>query len=359
MEHRQIVVAVHVVTDTLLGVAYLVIATLLVVLVRRIRELPFPRTFVAFATFIVTCALVHLAEVATWWSPTSLTVALLKIVCAIASVGTAIALVPLVPRAVSLARACAILRDELATRHRDLEALTREIVERRREAERASRAKSDMLELLSHELRTPATTMRLQLDRLKRGRSAPEVANEMVRAAARFVSVVETLVAHVGGLGVNTSTKPERVDVTAVCRALVDARRGDASRKGIALRFTSAADASVTGERPLIEVAIRHVLDNAIEHTPRGCVDVRVERRDGLVAVVIRDTGPGLPSSVREALFEPFVVGESLRHKHVAGLGLGLAVVRQAVQALNGEVTLDAAEGGGTRVTILLPRDGV
>lgn len=281
---------------------------------------------------------------------------MLKIICTVASVGTAVALVPLLPRAVSLARTRSLLQDELASRERDIEALTRDLVARRRDAERANRIKSDFLALVSHEVRTPVTAIRLQLERMRRGRDAIDVVTDMAAAAARLVDIVETLVTYADLRAARAVPDCQRVDVRAACAALVQARAHEASRKGIRLRLSDGSEpAALPLDRTLFDLALGHLIDNAIEHASAGTVDVGVGVREDRVAVVVRDAGPGLPSGIRDAVFAPFVHGEPLNEKHRAGLGLGLAIVREATQAMGAEIEVETSERG-TRIAILLPR---
>ncbi len=355
MDH-QTVVFVHMVADVILGLAYIAIASVLVALVRRVREIPFPGAFIAFAAFIVTCGLVHLGEAATHWSPLSWSVAVLKLLCAVASVGTAVALVPLLPRAVSLATTRALLQTELASREQSIESLTHELIERRREAERANRAKGDFLALITHEVRTPVTSIQLQLERLRRGRGVPEVLPDMSMATRRLVDIVETLITYADLRAARAVPRRERMDVRATCAALIEERQGEASRRLVELRFGSRSAGAETSVDPtLFELALRHLLDNAIEHSPRGVVELSLEARNDRIAVVVRDTGPGIPETIRDAMFEPFVHGEAINTKHAPGLGLGLTIVREAVQILEGTLEIETS-AAGTRVAIVLPR---
>lgn len=356
MDHST-VVFVHMVADVILGLAYIAIAIVLVALVRRVRAIPFSGAFVAFAVFIVTCGLVHLGEAATHWSPLSWSVAVLKLFCAVASVGTAVAMVPLLPRAVSLATTRALLQTELASRERSIEALTHELIARRRDAERANRAKGDFLALITHEVRTPVTSIQLQLERLRRGRNAAEVVPEMSMATRRLVDIVETLITYADLRAARAVARRDHVDLDAACVSLIEERQGEASRRSVELRFASRAQVAQTStDRALVELAIGHLLDNAIDHSGGGVVELFVEVRDHRIAVIVRDTGPGIPEAIRDAMFEPFVHGESIRTKHAAGLGLGLTIVREAVEILGGALEIETS-ATGTEVAIVLPRE--
>jgi two-component system, NtrC family, C4-dicarboxylate transport sensor histidine kinase DctB len=104
--------------------------------------------------------------------------------------------------------------------------------------------------------------------------------------------------------------------------------------------------------------AIRQVLVNllhnafdAVEEAPERRVRIATERPDGLVRLVVHDSGPGIPASVRERLFEPFVSSKG----PTRGTGLGLYISRRLAEEAGGTLDLQAADEGGTRVVLVLP----
>jgi signal transduction histidine kinase len=80
--------------------------------------------------------------------------------------------------------------------------------------------------------------------------------------------------------------------------------------------------------------------------TERGRIDVSVEKKNGTVNFAVRDTGPGMPPDERVRIFKPFEQLERLESKHLQGFGLGLALVKEMVAVLNGEIELLPARGG-------------
>jgi len=114
--------AVHALSDALIGLAYVAISLSLVYFVRRRRDVPFPSMFLAFGTFIVACGATHFMELWTLWHPTYWLSAGIKVVTAVASVTTALLLPPLIPRALALPSPGALERanEELSAAHREL-----------------------------------------------------------------------------------------------------------------------------------------------------------------------------------------------------------------------------------------------
>jgi signal transduction histidine kinase len=105
-----------------------------------------------------------------------------------------------------------------------------------------------------------------------------------------------------------------------------------------------------------VSQAVLNVLNNAVKYSEEvKRIEVRVERRDGQIAIEIADHGIGIPRSEHRRIFEKFYrVGDGLVH-HTKGSGLGLTLSRHIVEAHRGRIVVDSAPGRGSRFTILLP----
>jgi two-component system, OmpR family, sensor kinase len=95
-------------------------------------------------------------------------------------------------------------------------------------------------------------------------------------------------------------------------------------------------------------------VQNAANHTERGSIEVSATARDGSIQVEVADTGPGIAPEERARVFDRFYRGGG---RSSEGFGLGLAIVRQAVRAMNGVVEIESAPGVGTRARVTLPRE--
>jgi signal transduction histidine kinase len=113
------------------------------------------------------------------------------------------------------------------------------------------------------------------------------------------------------------------------------------------------AGVAMTGDTTKLTWALSNLVTNALRYTPRGgriTIDVTVE--DDLVRIVVADTGPGIPPGQRERVFERFTQGQD---GTTGAAGLGLAIVRDIVQAHGGRVHVDSEVGHGSRFTVVLP----
>ena len=367
------VVTLHYAADYVLGGVYLTLAAALVYLVSRARAaVPAPALYVAAAAFSIACGLTHLIAPATRWSPTSWAGAGVKVACAIASLTTIALFIRMLPDIVSklleAQRARTVLEAELAGRAGELGELAEELAESRHradvacaEAERASRMKSDFLSLVAHELRTPVTILKLNTQEavaVPIDGNGGERAERITSASERLLRISETLLAY-AALHAGVATVQLRdVDVATVARRVVDGFELQARANGRRLTLSIPSERErALADAQLLRVVLEHLVDNAIRYGGRS--DVSVEILDGKyeLSVLVRDRGPGLPTEVRERLFEPFVTGESVVYNHAPGLGIGLALVRQAVIGMGGRIELQETAGGGTTFVVFLPRN--
>ncbi len=278
---------------------------------------------------------------------------------------------------VSMKRARDILQRDLSTQARDLESLAREVAQRRREsttalesarvardhADRASAMKTSFLRMVSHELRTPLTSLKLNLERLVRSREATrtERQDEMIRkisaSAVRLHELIESLLEYARIEGGRLRVDVEDVDARALCEGVIEELAPQAEQKGIALRLAPSTPAPppLRSDPRLLRLVVVNLVGNAVKFTQAGEVLVEVSHVAGAHLVRVRDSGPGIPPQDHERIFEPFEQMEPLPHKHTRGVGLGLSIVKDMVEALAGRIELSSAVGAGSTFTVVLP----
>ena len=215
--------------------------------------------------------------------------------------------------------------------------------------EESTRAQRRLVADASHELRTPLTSLRTNIEVLAGQHKLP--AGERRRLLGDVVEQLgemTTLVAELIELarGAEETAEPEDVRLDLLTSEAVERARRD--RPGVV--FTAKlAESLVHGVPASIERAVANLLDNAAKWSPPGGrVEVTVE--DGRVTV--RDHGPGIDEADLPYVFDRFYRARSARG--LPGSGLGLAIVRQVAEAHGGTVVAEPAEGGGTRMTLVL-----
>jgi two-component system sensor histidine kinase MprB len=215
--------------------------------------------------------------------------------------------------------------------------------------EESSRAQRQLVADASHELRTPLTSLRTNIEVLASERTLPS--GERERLLADVVDQLTEMTTLISGLidlarGEQQTLESEDVRLDLVASEAVERAR----RNRPAVTFTTdLQESTVQGVPSTIERAVANLLDNAAKWSPPGG-DVEVAVRDG--ALSVRDHGPGIDEEDLPHVFDRFYRSPSARGR--PGSGLGLAIVRQVAVAHGGEVVAEAADGGGTRMTLRL-----
>jgi two-component system sensor histidine kinase BaeS len=236
--------------------------------------------------------------------------------------------------------------DELADLGRSFNAMSAELG-RAREAQRS------FLESVSHELKTPLTSIRGYAEALQEGAVTPAEGGRVVAAEAdRLERLVFDLLdlARLRRAGFAVEHRP--IDLTAVCAAAVKRHLPRARELGVDLRSTGDNGAWGVGDEGRLLQATSNLVENALRLTPAGG-EVEVRARPGAIAV--RDTGPGLAAEDLPRAFERFYLYDRYRSERAVGSGLGLAIVKELTGAMGGEVSASGTPGGGAEFTIRIP----
>ena len=202
--------------------------------------------------------------------------------------------------------------------------------------------RTDMLAGVSHDLRTPLTRMKLQLEML-----GDEGATADLKAdIAEMEHMLDGYLAFARGEG---TEEPKTTDLTE----MLNETAAQARRQG------GAVDLHIEGQltAPLRPNAFRRCLtnlvDNAIQYAEH--VSVRAGQRGDGIEITIDDDGPGIPEAQHDEVFKPFYRIESSRNPGTGGVGLGMTIARDVIRGHGGDITLGDSPNGGLRVRIRVP----
>ncbi|MCG6988404.1 MAG: HAMP domain-containing histidine kinase [Gemmatimonadetes bacterium] len=215
----------------------------------------------------------------------------------------------------------------------------------------------------SHELRSPLTAMRGELDlALRRERSAAEyrrVLESSLDEVVRLSRITEDLLTLARSDSGALVARPEVVDVVDVTARVLDRLRPRAQEKGVGLDLAGEGTAEAWVDSGLLRQVVWNLADNALKFTPAGGeVRFTVRAQADSVWVDAEDTGPGFGAIDPEDFFRRFYRADQARTHDVetTGTGLGLAIVKAVAHAHGGDVEAANRSTGGARVTVRLPR---
>ncbi|MGH2459132.1 MAG: sensor histidine kinase [Chloroflexota bacterium] len=234
----------------------------------------------------------------------------------------------------------------------------------RRSTEAALVAKRELVANVSHELRTPLALIRGHVESLlmradhgegERRRDYLAVIDRETENLSRLIEDLFTLsTTEAGALPLVI----EPVSLAEVVEEVAASIRSIARReRRITVATAIAPDlAPVLADRRRIGQILANLLRNALRHTPEGgLIAVRAMPRNGEAWVTVEDTGEGIPSDRLPHVFERFYRGDDARDRASGGAGLGLAIVRELVEAMGGRVAVESTIGQGTRFSFSLP----
>ncbi|HEX2569309.1 MAG TPA: PAS domain S-box protein [Polyangia bacterium] len=236
-----------------------------------------------------------------------------------------------------------------------------------REAEetlrRALQLRDEFLSVASHELRTPLTALGLQLEGLQKlltrgedadGQRLAKRVDMAIRQSRRLGTLVEGLL-HVSRLAFGQlQIELQTFDLRELIRETVDRFGEVASRAQCEIRLQLGDEVVGTWDRSRLDQVLMNLLSNAIKYGPGSPVEVGLEANDRWVAITVRDRGIGVPEADQERIFGRFERAVSVRH--YGGLGLGLYIARQIVEAHGGSIDVRSAAGAGATFVVRLPR---
>jgi signal transduction histidine kinase len=231
----------------------------------------------------------------------------------------------------------------------------------RREAE-VQRMQSHFVSSVSHEFRSPLTSMRQLSEMLAEGRVASESRRQMyydmlVKETSRLQRLIEGLL-NFGRM--EAGARPyqfEELDAFTIVERVVNDFEAQATSLGKHIEIVRTSGACrIEADTEALSVALRNLLDNAVKYSPHGpTIWVECGSNRDKVAIRVRDEGLGIAESERKAIFRKFMRGGAATAANVKGSGVGLAMVSHIVEAHGGAITVASELGHGSTFTMLFP----
>jgi heavy metal sensor kinase len=211
---------------------------------------------------------------------------------------------------------------------------------------------------VSHELRSPLTAVRGNLDLLKRGAAGDageraQMIEAMDTETARMSRLVSDLLLLARqDSGVPIARQPIELDTLM----LEVYRQSQLTAKSVILALGAEDQAIIVGDRDRLKQVLLNLVDNAVKYTPQGGrVTMSLSKDDTWVKIAVQDTGIGIEAENIPNLFDRFYRVDKARSRDAGGTGLGLAIARSVVEAHNGKITVESQLGKGSTFTVWLP----
>jgi signal transduction histidine kinase len=228
-----------------------------------------------------------------------------------------------------------------------------------------ARLQSDFVSAVSHEFRTPLTSMRHLTELLEGGVVSSEDRKQkfygvLAHETRRLHRLVESLLNFGRMEAGKLEYQFEELDAATLVREVAAEFQSESGGRSCSIEIALPEDQAlmIRGDREALSRSLWNLLDNAVKYSPAGCM-VRVElAREGNCATIrVRDRGMGIPAAEQKEIFKKFVRGSASRDSSAKGAGIGLAMVQHTVRAHKGTVSVESRPGEGSAFTILLPAE--
>jgi signal transduction histidine kinase len=225
----------------------------------------------------------------------------------------------------------------------DIRQTTRAFNQMNQRLQRFVQDRTRMLAAMSHDLRTPITTLRLRAEFLE----DTDNRRKILATLDEMQAMTEAALAFAREAAAQEDSR--RVDLTALVASLCD----DLADMGQDVQFTEEQQYPYTCRPVSLKRALRNLIENAVRYGQRARVAINLKPTE--LHITIDDDGPGIPTEDNERVFEPFVRLETSRNRDTGGIGLGMSIARSILREHGGEVILNNRPTGGLQVTVTLP----
>jgi len=203
--------------------------------------------------------------------------------------------------------------------------------------------RTKLLAAISHDLRTPLTTLRLKLSLM----DDRDTAEQLQATVGEMQQIVEATLSFVRA---TSGEAGRRVELTSLVQSVVD----DLSELGLAVTLAESPPCPMVCQPAALRRALTNLVDNAVRYG--GAAQVAVHQAGGQVRITVDDPGPGIPPGQLEEVVKPFIRLDESRSHETGGIGLGLAIAKTIAHGHGGDLHLSNRPGGGLRAELSLPQ---
>ena len=246
-----------------------------------------------------------------------------------------------------------LLSEQRAALNSELAELNQELFLRRRQAEKASNAKSRFIASMSHEFRSPIAAIMGYADLLQAELPGSENPQALQRASWHLLTLVENLLEQAREGDENVKLNPTHFSLDRLVDDIDALFRTQAAAKGLDFETKSSpAKIEVECDELRLRQILINLVSNALRYTQKGQISVHFKHREDKLYIRVRDSGQGIAAEDIERIFEPFTrVGEG----NTSGAGLGLTITRQLINRMGGKLKVESKPGIGSEFRVGIP----
>jgi signal transduction histidine kinase/ActR/RegA family two-component response regulator len=349
-------IALHVVSDATIAAAYFCIPFVLYYMIKKRSDIPYKWVIGLFAVFILACGTTHLMEIYTLWHPEYWITGMIKALTAVVSIATALALLPLVPKILTLQGPAELKRVNsiLAKEIEDRKTIEAELI-------KAAKLKSSFLANMSHEIRTPINGIL--------GLTNAVLDSDISADNRRSLDLVRKSGEHLFSL-LNDILDFSKIDAGKLefeeldfnlpdfLSDTIEMHKLSASKKGLPIQFVTHGTLpdQIKSDPTRLRQIINNLLSNAIKFTPQGEVRLEVralptaqESDQVRLEFQVSDTGIGIPGDKQNEIFGSFSQADASTSRKYGGSGLGLSICKRLIELMGGQIRFESNPGVGTR----------
>ncbi|NLX61848.1 MAG: HAMP domain-containing histidine kinase [Tissierellia bacterium] len=249
--------------------------------------------------------------------------------------------------------------DELKPFIKTIEKQKEEIEDYIYQLKEAEKFRRDFTANVSHELKTPLTSINGYAEMIATGQVDKEntikFANIILKEGNRLLELIDSIINLSRIESETEGKKMEPVNIHQMAREVVSQLAIRAKSKDISLNF-NIKEIAIMGNKRMIKDLLYNLIDNAIKYNkPKGIVNVFLEEKNGFCILTVEDTGIGITEDEQDKVFERFYMVDKSRSKKLGGSGLGLSIVKHIVRYHQGSISLSSKLDEGTKIVVKLP----
>ena len=219
--------------------------------------------------------------------------------------------------------------------------------------------RKSLVQNVSHDLRTPLTSLKGYIEMVTDPDFTKEEKEKAINVIKSEVERMESMLDELSKLSAIDSKKYEinckRMDLGSAIENAVNLMKMDAKSKNLYLKTDIENDVYINGDEKRIREIIINLLSNAIKFTKQGGIVVSVHKEKNAAIISVKDTGKGIKEEDLSKIFDRFFRGDKSRPKTKGGLGVGLTIVKELVEAMNGKITVKSKVGEGSEFIVTFP----